>query len=324
MAEMIELEGLTYEQNKLYQASIREGFFDGFEENPRKWRHTFVGTLLMKYPNRASTLTMLRDIAGHIPEWKDFTDMFISDFVDEYSLNHTENSCKTIFAEIRATLAKCYTGEVPSIHYREILKKKAIPSQQIYLDEYEIELIEQYTPMSDIEEYVKKVFLIEAYTGARACDSQRLSLDNCNYRTDTLTYVSQKTKTEVRLPVHKKLIKHLRNEINLDIPLSTFNRALRRICRKVGIIDKQTLFQNGQEQTAERWQFVSSHTGRRSFATNLYLRGVDPATIAQFMGHSTPDITIKRYILARRRINDKVLEFFNQTISAAIRFKIDE
>ena len=103
---------------------------------------------------------------------------------------------------------------------------------------------------------------------------------------------------------------YLADPIDMTIALSTFNDTLRNICRNCGINEVITLFRKGEWATKEKWEFVSSHTGRRCFATNLFIRGADPSLIAKYMGHSSPEITIKRYIVGYRQADEKVMQFF--------------
>ena len=64
--------------------------------------------------------------------------------------------------------------------------------------------------------------------------------------------------------------------------------------------------------TAEKWELVSSHTARRSFATNLYISGVALEDIAMMMGHGKNIETTKRYICAERALNPNVMSYFQQ------------
>ena len=185
-----------------------------------------------------------------------------------------------------------------------------MPSQHIYLSEQEVEVIHYYYPQTEREQFVKKVFMIEALTGARNVDSLRMRRDNCNEQTDSITYISQKTKTQISLPVHRWLMQYLVDKTDLEISPQAFNDTLRGICEKCGFNEELTLYVRDQWVTGPKWIFVSSHTGRRSFATNLFIRGADPSLIAKYMGHSSPDITIKSYIVGYRQADERVLSFF--------------
>lgn len=309
---MIEIKGLSYEQNKLYQTSISQGYFDGYEENPRQWKHTFVGAYIWKYPKRTSVMNAFRDMLGHVPTWDDVTDTNLKDLRDELEKSMCNNTLHNRFAEIKAVINDNINEvNIPTKRYTKILKAKEEQPQNIYLSEEEIERINSYVPQTDVEEYVKKIFMIEALTGARNVDSKRLNRSHVHSDTDSIRYVSQKVKNkEIVLPVHRHLMVYLSDPISMEIALSTFNYTLRRICCNCGINEVITLFREGVWATKEKWEFVSSHTGRRCFATNLFIRGADPSLIAKYMGHSSPEITIKRYIVGYRQADDTVLKFF--------------
>ena len=49
----------------------------------------------------------------------------------------------------------------------------------------------------------------------------------------------------------------------------------------------------------EKWQLVTSHTGRRSFATNLYKSGFPAISIMQITGHKT-EAAFMKYIKVGR------------------------
>ena len=140
-------------------------------------------------------------------------------------------------------------------------------------------------------------------TGARRCDAERLSMNNCDIETNTLSYVPQKTPgIVVTVPVDERLNLRdlLREDSELDYCDDTFNIVIRKICKDCKIDSICTLRRRGKEETGPKWQFVSSHTARRSFATNLYLAGVSIEDIAILMGHGKNIETTKRYICAER------------------------
>lgn len=84
-------------------------------------------------------------------------------------------------------------------------------------------------------------------------------------------------------------IKHGKTGNTVSIPLSEKMKAvmamdthaisrqklsdyIKDVCKKVGI---------------EKWQQVSTHTARRTFATNMVLAGVDISKIMKITGHKT-------------------------------------
>lgn len=313
---MEEPKTLSYIEKMKYRRAIHQGYFEGYDKDPIAWKHTFAGAFVWKNPTRIKVLDLFKGLLGHTPTWEDITDINLEEFSDELKKHYTANTLKNRFAEVKAVVNRHrFEVDIPSHRFVDILKAKEEPSQSVFLTEEEVNRIYKFQPRSNVQRYVRRIFLIEAYTGARNCDSVRLSRDNCDMKTDTISYVSQKTKTRVILPVHRNLMELLNDRVDYStwhITLVEFNDTLKQICELCGINDKRLLYRRGEEQIGPKWKFVSSHTGRRSFATNLYLRGADPTTIARLMGHSSPEITVKRYIVAFRDLNDSVLDFFHK------------
>lgn len=311
----IMMKGLSYEDSCKYQAAIRRGYLDDYEENPRAWRQSFVGAFITKHHNRIPVLDMLRQICGHTPTWEDLDDSTLRELTRVLSEHYSSNTARNRCAEIRAVI-NSFDGEVnmPSVKFSKILRVKPEASENIYLTLEELKRIINYTPLTENERYVKKIFLIEAFTGARNCDSIHLSGANCNPDNDMLHYVSRKTHRDITLPVWAPVVPYLNDDCNSFVTLATFNYLLRGICQKCGICDIVSVWRCGEQRIGEKWNYVSSHTGRRSYATNLYVSGIDPCTIAEWMGHSDPDITIKRYIIGHREISDDARKFFMQQI----------
>lgn len=309
---MKEIKQLTFDENKKYRVAISRGYFENFS---REWKHTFAGAFIWKHPGRVKAIDTFRDMLGHIPTWNDITDTNLKDWRDELTKYLAPNSCRTIFAEIKAVINdNLDEHEIPSSRFDKILVGKRQPTQAVYLNSEEISRIIRYVPRSRTERYVQKIFCIESLTGARVEDARKLSLENCNNETGDMSYVAAKTHTLITLPMHTSVYQFLADPIQLDTDIDTFNETIRRICMRCGIDDNVSIFRRGKDTTAPKWKFVSSHTGRKSFATNLFLNQVDPYLIARFMGHSSPEITITRYICGYRRVDENAMKYFQTAI----------
>ena len=76
-----------------------------------------------------------------------------------------------------------------------------------------------------------------------------------------------------------------------------FNRAIKKVCKKAKIKTEETksITKGGIRQTErlKKWKMVSSHTARRSFATNLYKSGFPAISIMAVTGHRTERAFLK-------------------------------
>lgn len=309
---------LTYTQKKKYENAIRQGYFDDF--HGRSWKHdTFYGAFLWKHPNRVKIINRFTEIVGHKPTWDDITDDNLRDLFEELKKNYSPNSVKTLTAEIKAVLQENGdTKDIPSIGFKKILKGKTVPVQGVYVTDEEIKRILDYNPRGRCERYVKRMFIIECLTGARASDCLHLSEGNIDESGRMLVYVSQKSNTEVHVPIHKWLRPYLTcgtaDEPTGGFGLGTYNRTIREICRKCGINKKVKVFSKGKTYIGEKWEFVTSHTGRRSFATNLAMKGAPIEQISILMGHMSgnrPNVPMtQRYIVGKISIDKNIMKMF--------------
>lgn len=222
------------------------------------------------------------------------------------------NSARTYFSIVKTALRKAklvYPRSVMTDNFADILKVKATKSVRCYLTTDDLKKIEAYQPKNKTERAVWAQFLIGAYTGARQSDYRVMKPDNI--ANGKLTYISQKTHIRATIPV-KPIVAELLNEVNelREVTLMTFNKVIRRICETVGVNDTVRVYKAGEQLNGEKWRYISSHTARISFATNLYLAGLDVVTIAKMMGHSNISQTF-RYIAAEKiELNEAAAEFF--------------
>ncbi len=179
-----------------------------------------------------------------------------------------------------------------------------------YLDKIELTMLENALPkLSPGDRYYATKFLVGAYTGCRQSDILHITPAHVN--NGMLTYVSEKTGKKVTVPITRKTldwIYYIQGHFDefdgtLSNPASqrsTFNRHLHQACKLAHINEPVVTVRGGRESTRPKWKAVSTHAARRSFATNLYLAGMDPHQISKLLGHYSPELTLRCYICAER------------------------
>lgn len=99
--------------------------------------------------------------------------------------------------------------------------------------------------------------------------------------------------SDVKVPAHD-YVKEIFEKYDGDIPtglcIQHFNKYLKVIMREIGLTDKvsYSFTQGGKLHTVtkEKWELISSHTARRSAATNMYLTGrMKTLEIMKLTGH---------------------------------------
>ena len=266
---------------------------------------------LGREPERVGVLKLMREAIGSAEvTWKDLTTLNLGRIRDNICEKMAGNSACTYLGILKAFLAR-YKDEdiVPCKDPGRELKARRVPSQHIALTEEEVRMIDAYTPISAVERDVKILFMRGCLTGARSSDCKKFSMDNVVG--DTFTYVSQKTKTEVSMPLHSMLVKYLQAQPYKPHNRAVCNTVIQRICMRLGFDEEVTLFVGGRLQKGPKWKFCTAHTARRTLASNLALRGVPVSTIRSILGHSNEQVTSRYIVVDTRNPGDAAMAFFN-------------
>lgn len=168
-------------------------------------------------------------------------------------------------------------------------------TKDVYLTDAEINKIFAYDFNEDLRLLnARDLLIIGTRTGLRVSDIMRL--DKSNITNDMITIKTQKTGATVVIPLHqqvKLLLAKNKGELPRSISDQRFNDYIKEICLKVGITQ---IVEGGKVNPSTKRkeygkypknELITSHTCRRSFATNLYLQNVDTNIIRGITGHTT-------------------------------------
>ncbi len=164
----------------------------------------------------------------------------------------------------------------------------------IYLTPIEIKEISNLDLKTNLKlERVRDMFIIGCYTGLRFSDIVNIKPEHINDGMIEITQV--KTKEKVAIPMIKEvesLLSKYNNSLH-KISNQKFNDYLYEVVKKCeGLnieVSKKTI-QGGRQFLIKKpkYEFVSSHTARRSFATNEYMsKGLSVRDIMAITGHKT-------------------------------------
>jgi site-specific recombinase XerD len=191
--------------------------------------------------------------------------------------------------------------------------------ETIYLTENELKTISALS-LSPSDEQVRDAFLISCYTGMRYSDISRLDANkHINFNENMITIITQKTNNRVIVPL-KPMVRSILEKYDNQMPKvqtnQSTNRVLKSICQRAGLTEPVALMVTSggirQEETYPKYKLVTSHTARRSFATNAFKSGMPSISIMQITGHRT-ESSFMRYIRISKEENAKTLqnhEFF--------------
>ena len=271
---------------------------------------TLEEAFLSKYPNRGVILSYFEQANDCPALWENLTKIRLICFVNYLVTKFSKNSARQYAAKFKALLNE-YSEEniIPCKDFNKILSIKKEVSTNVFLTSDELIKLEKVGVCSDTEELVKFQFLIGCYTGARHSDYCRFT--ETNISNGVLSYVSQKTKIQAIIPLKPFVATRVKGvSAGRTISDKQFNEVIRRLCKRAGIRSKVKLFRASEEESGEKWEFVSSHTARRSFASNLYLLGADIYSISRMMGHSNVTQTETYIAVQLKKLPDAVMEYF--------------
>ncbi|SIR56008.1 MULTISPECIES: tyrosine-type recombinase/integrase [unclassified Chryseobacterium] len=174
------------------------------------------------------------------------------------------------------------------------LPKVKTPKKIIILNEQEILKIKNTIVPPELEDS-KNWLLISCYTGQRVSDFMRFNekqLIEINGKT-CISFTQRKTHKEIILPLHQtvlNVIKKYGNSFPKPIEIGIYNDNIKKIAALAGIeskveVKKRIGYRSEDIQT-EKWKIISSHIGRRSFASNFYGR-IPTSLLIQATGHSS-------------------------------------
>lgn len=234
--------------------------------------------------------------------------------VEKYSVNYFERNfkfIKTILYHAQQNGYEVFSG-------LNRIKCKTEKPMFVILTPEELERIESSSFSDEHLETAKDWLLISCYSGQRISDFMRFDVSMLTEKNVKgknrffIEFVQEKTKKQVLLPIHHKIVEILKKrDWNFPRKMSEpkYNEHIKKVCELVGIdeqIEGTLAIKNESDNIKHRkknnrrkvkgiypkYKLVSSHIGRRSFASNNF--GDIPTPLLMVAtGHSTPNMLMK-------------------------------
>lgn len=245
-----------------------------------------------------------------ITDWDGLTKSALYELRDHLLKTVAPNTAKTVLASLKAVLHR-YEEEVALPKgWETIVTAKGERPQKTYLTPKEINMLRDVEIRNEKEKYVQACFLVSCWTGMRVSDAKQITEENI--KDGVLTYVSKKTGIQSVLPAKPGLMDYITiiQEHDGEMYLSTYNDTLRRLARRAGICERVKIHKAGRTETVEKWEALSSHSGRISVASCLADAGVSLIDIARTLGHTSTTMTERYVVKTRPELSEKALRFF--------------
>lgn len=244
--------------------------------------------------------SLIRHLEGFSEDYEAniFTNSVGEDFLDDFvcyleEKNLRQSYIMTLLSLIKSMCAKAakYGYAIDSSYDDVTVDTEEIFS--VYLSMNEITRIYYYLGLTQKQERIRDLFVVGCLTALRYSDYSTLTKDN--FSKDYIVKVTKKTGIKVTIPIHyyvREIYEKYDGEISSGLSIQHFNRYIKQICQNVGLTDLITYnyIKGGKlvTETKQKWELVSSHTARRSAATNMYQTGrMKTFEIMSLTGHTT-------------------------------------
>ena len=252
--------------------------------------------LLEKFQRHAKFTLTLKDFSQ--ADIDKFSNFLIVD--EEFAMNTHAKSMMDLLQIIKYAVKQ---KRMPAAKMVELeFDTRREETDSIYLTEEQIlEMLEIKDFDEPVHEVVRDVFVLGCFTGMRFSDYS--SIDTTAIRNNRLEFVQKKTGGKVTLPIHPVVNTILKKYNNALPPVpenNEFNRIIKLVGEKLPSLHvpftKQVTYKRElTEFVGMKYTYLQTHTARRSFCSNEYLKGTDPLIIMSISGHKSHK-SFMRYI----------------------------
>ena len=95
-----------------------------------------------------------------------------------------------------------------------------------------------------------------------------------------------------------------------NVKMNLYLKEIGRLMPSQNVSIQTSLTRGGKviTQTKKKFEVITTHTARRSFATNLYLAGVNSLTIMKLTGHKSEKVFLNCYLKASPIENANIVQ----------------
>jgi integrase len=276
-----------------------------------------LGLSISRIKQYETLLTLFKRFQGQKQfKVKDVNILFGKQFINWllYTCNYSESYSKKRVDDLKTV---CADAEINGLEISHQLKKvkggKTKNDYILYLSPKELLQIEQTNLENEALKNIRKWLLLGCNIGQRGGDLLNITKDNFIVRNglDLIELKQQKTGKNVTIPVLPKTKEILKDGLPYKIAIQNFNNGLKQLCKianinqiiegaKIAMVDMEgnELHKNKNGKYVgkgykrkitgkfPKYQLITSHVCRRSFATNQY--GILPTPlIMQITAHGT-------------------------------------
>lgn len=275
---------------------------------------SFANYIVENTDRSKGTKKQLKQAIRNLQEFKFFSkrslhfDSIDLDFYDEFvdfliKKNYGKNTIGTLIKNVKVFMNEAVDRKLTTNLQFKNRRFKTVEeiTESIYLTEKELKKIYELELSKNPRlDKTRDLFIIGCYTGLRFSDLSQLSKSHISKDGVTAKVNTQKTGEVVVIPL-KSQVKAILKKYEGTPPEAYSNQKMNDYLKELGEqaeIDDEIMITatKGGVRTSEtfkKWQLITTHTARRSFATNAYLMGVPTISIMKITGHRTEKSFLK-------------------------------
>ena len=282
-------------------------------------KYNTVKTKIENYEKHAKERVLIKEVK------EDFKNSF-----KKYLVGEEKISISTVSKYFSTIKTICRYGNQKhdlEIHNSlDSLEIKGEETKPIFLSFDEIDKIKDTEMFSEALNNARDWLVLGCYLGQRVSDllnltNEKIHLDN---GIKILKLTQKKTGSEVEFPLPVEALSLLEEKGSFPRRISDqkFNKHIKQVCKIAGITQEiqGSLMQEAEIQGKKqyrkvkglypKYELVTSHICRRSFATNYY--SLMPTTLLRrITGHATEEMFLKYIGETQKKDNELIYDYFN-------------
>lgn len=271
---------------------------------------------LLKFQEHSNKVLALKDFSQS--DIDKFSDFLIID--EEFALNTHAKAMMDLLQIIKYAVK---LKKIPAAKMVELeFDTRREETDSIYLTESEILQLLEIKDFDDpIHEQVRDVFVVGCFTAMRFSDYSMI--DPSAIRNNRLEFVQKKTGGKVTIPIHPvvdTILKKYDNALPKVPKNNEFNRIIKLVgeklpCLHIPFIKQVTYGRELKELVDMKYNYLQTHTARRSFCSNEFLKKTDPMIIMSISGHKSHKSFMRYIKVTGNQYADQLDDIWNERYS---------
>jgi integrase len=259
---------------------------------------------------------------------KDINDNFKNEFVNYCKAElYAQNTIQRAFVFIKTFCKHARFLGIETHNQLDGLRVERQKVDKIYLSFEDLTKIENISKekLTDSLENAKDWLIISTFTGQRISDFMRFTKEQIRIEDSKhlIEFTQKKTDKNMTVPLHPKVLEILKKR-NGNFPYKIsdqkYNDFIKTVCELAEIKEptkgskmietkKGSKIFRKQTGTYKKYELVTSHIGRRSFATNFYTT-IPTSLLINITGHSTESMFLNYIGKSNKDLALEITKYF--------------